>query len=510
MQLVAYGAQDVYLTANPQITFFKIVYKRHTNFASEAIEQTFNGNTGFGIKMSCQLTKNGDLVTKLYLKLELSGSSVTEGKWAWVNKLGYSIIDFIELQIGGTLIDRQYGEWLSIWSQLTNNISHGRGLNKMIGNIEESTTLSSEEKNITIYVPLQFFCCRYNGLAIPLIALQYHNIRFDIQLKKVDKLIVKQGNSNISAEAVSPNISLLDISLLTNYIYLDTDERRRFSEASHEYLIEQVQSSGDEIIDISNKKIKLNFNHPCKCLYWVTKHGYYTNGNKFLAYKANTENMTEDIVKLASIRYVLANTTSNSGEIDINTDRMLSFNGVEIKAIPDAVNDNKVSALIENFIVETPMEISDISKPIGEMNFQSRTTDILNEGHENFDFLVYMWNNFSLNIDNTINPILDAQLQLNGHDRFSIQNGDYFNYVQPYETHNNTPSDGINVYSFSINPTEHQPSGTCNFSRIDNAILNLNIDNSITQETLSKINIYTVNYNIFRVMQGMGGLAYAN
>ena len=168
------------------------------------------------------------------------------------------------------------------------------------------------------------------------------------------------------------------------------------------------------------------------------------------------------------------------------------------------------NALIENFIVETPMEIEDISKPISELYFETRTTDLLNEGHENFDFLVYMWNNFSLNIDNTINPIVDAQLQLNGHDRFSIQNGDYFNYVQPYETHNNTPTDGINIYSFSINPTEHQPSGTCNFSRIDNAVLNINIDNSITQETLSKINIYTVNYNIFRVMQGMGGLAYAN
>ena len=119
-------------------------------------------------------------------------------------------------------------------------------------------------------------------------------------------------------------------------------------------------------------------------------------------------------------------------------------------------------------------------------------------------------NNFSLNIDYTINPIIDAQLQLNGHDRFSTQNGDYFNYVQPYENHKNTPNDGINIYSFAINPIDHQPSGTCNFSRIDNSTLSITFDTSIEQESSSKLNVYTVNYNILRIMSGMGGLAYAN
>ena len=135
MQLVAYGAQDIYLTGNPQITFFKIVYKRHTNFASEAIEQTFTGNIGFGQKLSCQITKNGDLITKIYLKIKLKGSTVTDGKWAWVGMLGYSIIDYIEMQVGGTAIDRQYGEWLNIWHELTHDNSQDRGLNKMIGKI---------------------------------------------------------------------------------------------------------------------------------------------------------------------------------------------------------------------------------------------------------------------------------------------------------------------------------------------------------------------------------------
>ena len=156
------------------------------------------------------------------------------------------------------------------------------------------------------------------------------------------------------------------------------------------------------------------------------------------------------------------------------------------------------------------MDIKNISKPVSKLTFGTRTTDTSNEGHENFDYSIYMWNNFSLNIDNTENPIIEAQLQLNGQDRFSVQSGDYFNYVQPYENHTNTPNDGINIYSFAINPTEHQPSGTCNFSRIDNSTLNITFDSSITQETSSKINIYTMNYNILRFMSGMGGLAYAN
>ena len=479
MQLVAYGAQDIYLTGNPQITFFKVIYKRHTNFAIEAIEQTFSGNTGFGQKMSCQITKNGDLITKIYLKIQLSGSSVDNGKWAWVGMLGYSILDYIELQLGGSTIDKQFGEWLCIWHQLTDDISHERGINKLIGNTHEMTTLSSDEKNITLYIPLQFFCCRYSGLAIPLIALQYHNIRFDIQLKNINEIIVKQGDSNISASGVNPIINLIDISLLTTYIYLDSDERKRFSSASHEYLIEQVQTSGNEIVDLSSKKIKLNFNHPCKSLYWIVKNGNFISGESFLSYMINSDNVTQDIIKIATIRYVLANTESIVGNITIGTDRLLTHNNITIEALPEKINSNEVQALVENFSVVEPLDIIEISKPINEIQFDSRTTDEFNEGHENFDYLVYMWNNFGINIDNTINPVNNAQLQLNGHDRFSLQDGDYFNYVQPYENHNNTPSDGINVYSFAINPVEHQPSGTCNFSRIDNTILNLSFNTNI-------------------------------
>ena len=381
----------------------------------------------------------------------------------------------------------------------------------MIGNIDSMTTLSSDSKDITLFVPLQFFFCRHNGLAIPLIALQYHDIRFDVTLKNKESIIIKQGNSSISSLEVNPNIELSDITLLTNYIYLDSEERKRFSQASHEYLIEQIQSNGEETIDTTIKKFKLNFNHPCKCLYWTMKHGDFISGNTFLSYDVS-DNRSEENIRIASIRYVLANTDSINGIITINIDRLLEYNNVTIIGIKDYVDDTtyEIEAKIDCFTVESAMDITEISKPVSKLTFGNRTTDILNEGHENYDCSVYMWNNFSLNIDYTINPIVNAQLQLNGHDRFSTQNGDYFNYVQPYENHKNTPNDGVNIYSFAINPIDHQPSGTCNFSRIDNSTLSITFDSSITQETNNKLNIYTVNYNILRIMSGMGGLAYAN
>jgi hypothetical protein len=164
MQLVAYGAQDVYLTGNPQITFFKVVYRRHTNFACEAIEQTFNGNPTLGGKSTVQITRNGDLVTKMWLKTTMTkaASAVTDA--------GYQIINSVELQIGGTKIDKHYGRWMHVWSQLTRTDEHLSAHTELIAPATATTSA-------TLYVPLQFFCCRNDGLALPLIALQYHDVR---------------------------------------------------------------------------------------------------------------------------------------------------------------------------------------------------------------------------------------------------------------------------------------------------------------------------------------------
>ena len=377
MQLVAYGAQDVYLTGNPQITFFKVVYRRHTNFAVEAIEQTFSGSVGFGKRVTCAITRNGDLITKMYLK-----ASCSDANAAWVDNVGYAMIKSVELQIGGTKIDKHYGTWLQIWHELARNPNHDASLTEIVGG-----TTNTASTSLDLFIPLQFFCCRNDGLALPLIALQYHDVRVEFEF--ADAATVGTATS-----------SLDDASLLVDYIYLDSEERKRFAQASHEYLIEQLQYTGAEAVSGSTGKYRLNFNHPCKELVWAVTDG--------------------------------ANASTGA----------------------------------------------------------TRST------------------NFTDAVDATgVNCVADAQLQLNGHDRFSKQTGKYFNYVQTL-AHRNTPSDGINVYSFALNPEDHQPSGTCNFSRIDNAQLNLSFTANVS--TSGKVHIFATSYNVLRIMSGMGGLAYSN
>ena len=346
MQLVAYGAQDVYLTGNPQITFFKVVYRRHTNFAVEAIEQTFNGNidnSASAARGTCHVARNGDLITNVYLKCDLSGSSLTAG---------YDVINTVELQIGGTKIDRHYGHWLRVWNDLT-----GRG---DVSSSQTAIVSGSATKN---YIPLQFFFCRNPGLALPLIALQYHDVRIEFEFN--------------AAEGDVPTIS--NAELLVEYIYLDSEERKRFAQASHEYLIEQLQYSPETLIQGAENKVSLNLNHPCKELIWT-------------------------------------------------------MSGVELES---------------------------------------------------------------------------AQLKLNGHDRMSVQPAMYFQHVQALQHHTSSPSEGTYLYSFALNPEEHQPSGTCNFSRIDNAELHLTTMSGQTDGT-GTARVYATNYNVLRIMSGMGGLAYSN
>tara|TARA_Y100000994_G_scaffold71741_2_gene58758 strand:+ start:5386 stop:6477 length:1092 start_codon:yes stop_codon:yes gene_type:complete len=358
MQLVAYGAQDVYLTGNPQITFFKVVYRRHTNFSVEAIEQTFSGSPGLGKKVSCTISRNGDLISNIWLRFKEGGDTGAATEDCT------NLVSSVELEIGGQKIDKHYGNWLDIYNELfVSDEAHA----------SRAALASGTSKNI--WIPLRFWFCRNPGLALPLIALQYHEVKVNIEFS--------------ATYGVDANTAVSDASLFVNYIYLDTDERRRFAQVSHEYLIEQVQFTGDETVAAGNNKYSLNFNHPVKMLAWTT------------------------------------------------------------------------------------------------------TADLL-----------------------------DAKLQLNGHDRFALMEADYFHLVQRLEGgvgHSNvlkastrtwvpvTRADMfVGMYSFALKPAEHQPSGTCNFSRIDNAVLNFRTGGTGT------LSLFAVNYNVLRIMSGMGGLAYSN
>ena len=389
MQLVAYGAQDVYLTGNPQITFFKVVYRRHTNFSMESIEQTFNGTVGFGKRVTCQVSRNGDLIHRVYLQVAVPDTASDD---AFVDYIGLALIKNVELEIGGQRIDKHYGDWMYIWNELSLPAGKLAGFKKMVG---EGASIAESAGPKTLYVPLEFFFCRNPGLALPLIALQYHEVKINIEFRTKAECV------RLGATAPSDDISA---SLWVDYIFLDTDERRRFAQLSHEYLIEQLQFTGDESVTGTNNKVKLNFNHPVKELVWVVQSDTATGSNQWF-------------------------------------------------------------------------------------NFQSAAADLVSSAVANASL------------------VSAAKLQLNGQDRFAERAGAYFNLVQPYQHHENIPlSPGINVYSFALQPESHQPSGTLNMSRIDSAVLNL----TTTVSSAAKIKVYAVNYNVLRIMSGMGGLAYSN
>lgn len=528
LQLVAMGAQDAYLSGNPQITFWKGLFKRHTNFAMEAFRLNFTGQPNWGTKQSVTVNRNADLLYSTYLEVILPHYDLSSAKRksAVYNNdqfhLGYNLLKYAELEIGGQLIDRLYGEWMFLWDTLcsstekslvghqmlsgggrtqvaadvTNNPSRVRGSadgildyvdpsggkNNTLVSATYSTASAGQvfipgvpagcssgvsgqnnagHPNI-IYVPLNFFYCRNPGAALPLIALQYHEVKINL---------LWNDNATVSGDYVNVPIPAQpsQASIYVDYIYLDVDERRRMAQESHEYLIEQVQYNEDKGISVINNRIDLTFNHPVKELIWVVQPTCYRSCKVPIPGTAGTP--------AAAVPAVGARTPT------LNKNRLTPF-----------------------------------------------TYDQ--------------------------NAVRVQHLQINGQDRFDHRYGDYFNKVQPYQHHTGitqtefldfrapganigtsvtaTPGSGtatgtvtclnaslgmlpqpaIYSYSFALKPEEHQPSGTCNFSRIDTATLVMQLSGDVTvgaaNDATWDVRVYALNYNILRIMSGMAGLAYSN
>ena len=416
LQLVAYGAQDVYLTGNPEITFWKVSYRRYTNFSMESIQQTFTGSSSldnFNQKISCQIARNGDLIYKMYLEANLgyaSNSNATNAAGLiTLNIPTGNIIKTVEIEIGGQIIDKHYGEWKLIWNGLTLPLGKQVGLVNMSHSVfVHNPAGEAPSKLFPVQIPFEFWFCRNPGLALPLIALQYHEVKINIEFGNPAKLKVTAGQN-------TPVMNIQSPSLWVDYIFLDTDERRRMAQNPHEYLIEQLQFTGEKSISSGENNLIMNFNHPVKEIVWVAT----TNS--------------------------IGSAASGSAATTLSNALDLPPNGTD------------------------PISIE----------------------------------------------VISANIKLNGQNRFEPRTGDYFTFIQPYQHHTNSNNTiTINnvikitylpcVYSFALKPEEHQPSGTCNFSRIDSAVL------SVNYAAAGFIRIYATNYNVLRIMSGMAGLAYSN
>jgi hypothetical protein len=405
----------------------------------------------------------------------------------------------------------------------------------MIGNVDALTALGGETtEEYTMYVPLKFWFNRNNGLALPLIALQYHDVRVTIKLREACDLINFKGTTSVNSVGVT-NSAMKDAYLLIDYVYLDSEERKRFAQAAHEYLIEQVQFTGDETLDSENHKYRLNFNHPSKYLVWNTCLDRYQDSRAWVEWaidgdwEAARERFAKKLwlatrtnLEKTGSAYTLSmgDSTMEIGDVPAE----LSGMGTVLSALVGKVeaqvlfaNDN-VSAgnttganadLGNVVILSNKLTVEDMNLTVAELQALLPSTATTNSAFVGANGVyVRDYFNYSTSPNCTGNPIKTAKLQLNGHDRFSTRDGNYFNYVQPYQHFAVTPCDGINVYSFALKPIDHQPSGTCNFSRIDNTTLNLTT--SATNSNSGVCKVYCVNYNVFRVMSGMGGLAYSN
>jgi hypothetical protein len=554
IQIVSFGAQDIFLTGNPQITFFKIVYRRYTNFGIDQVDVQFDGIPNFGEFISATLPRNGDLVHKLTLKIGLPEVNIQNSapenienqvvfltsqqnsiqnnfnnfniyskfiidafhlvndylkinfitpleigdaiddyfsnqidieefsrvqteitnredihktniqsfihniidenkltndeklnkiqttifrvnntltflhkkylddlvninkelseaikkqtnniiNFSWIERIGHFIMDYIEVRIADTKIDRHYGIWLDIWYELTSNIYHDTNYNKMIGNIDKLTNYNNEIKSAyNLYVPCQFWFCRNNGLAIPLVAMRYTDITINIQFKDLLDVCYHNYEGNDLENLIHLNNTIL----IADYIYLDRDERRKFVNSSHEYLIEQTQR---EIHDTNTKEdiYDMIFEHPCKEMIWVSQSKINLNNNKY-----------------------------------------------------------------------------------------------------------HIYSNYINNIDEG-NPTQSAVLEFNGVERFHRKEGTYFNYVHPLKYHKRSPRYGINTYSFGLYPEEHQPSGSVNLSMLRSTKLFITFDDEFFNKTVNEnedeilTNVFVHNYNILRVSGGYGGLAF--
>ena len=633
IQLVAHGTQDLFLTGIPQITFFKVVYKKHTNFSIESIYVPLSGNPDFDKQSVTPIPKIGDLLSKIYLvvtipevsiiydkyqsnellqqlndniqkynnmltnyseyfkynmiflnKLKIvikitncdwnkiynilqiekvsqnttkinsyvinikNGNSIVEfekrfslsnkinyigneinrlnliknidlfirqmmliyekkeqeifiiikklkqGKlehetsrayFSWIDNLGFNLINSCSVIIGGNSIANIDTDFLNIYYKLNISHKHFENLDEMIGNISEFTNYDNKiKKSRTLYIPLPLWFTQHNGNNLPLVSMLYHDIELNVQFNSLDKCCFF-NNSNIN---LSNLLSLSNCSLLVEYIYLDIDEKTKFAQFSHEYLIQDYQQVLTDDINLSNFSLKMEFSHPIKELYWIIK-----------------ETQLIKKYKLNNLYYMLfifeINDITNQG------------NGL-IKIIINKNNDYNKYYNINSYIYLKYTKYYDGKYKV----IQSDNNHVIIKA-EYFDYTDYSDNFYGIIYNesdlSTFNPINTQYIQFNGIDRTSKKvTSEYFNYVIPYQYYNNTPSDGTNVFSFSLHPTEFQPSGACNFSLIKSKTLIFDINEKYSQylktnDLYYSLVMYSINYNILRFHHGLVALVFS-
>lgn len=586
MQLTAYGAQDLYLTGNPDITFFKYVYRRYSNFSMEYIELNFDKMPTFTQTRTttchCKIGRNADLLYDGYIVYSLPAlfthktdveqandfyAEINQGfllknipltePISFVKNIGNNLINTVDISIGGLVVDKQYGKWLSIWNELTLSDGKLRAYRNLTSSdtfsgsyttplsepLVNNSSSSAIDQNVLLspakklYVPLPFWFCQNPGLAIPLIALQYtdvvitvefnplsHIVRIGLPHQSPDFFFDTVNNPDYDSSLNRPNnyieqnsvyntylrrlltgqlendqynysqINVLDrytpgwkqnSYLLMNYIYLSDDERIRFAQNTHEYLITQTQNKIEDGLKGSGSSMPRTnyinistFNHPVKELVWVLQRPEVQDTNDWDNYILVDSNT---FTSYKFIKDVSTHILDNKYLLNIGAPMMSS------SVLKDTTTDEHTTDNVVNHIMKL---------------LQNNTSIIDNQNPE------VLQGDTSMNY---VDILRSAKLIFNGVDRFSEQDHGFFSHLQAYKYHSNTGLPGTYMYSFALKPEDEQPSGTCNMSRLKNAQLAIQIGqlkNAATQKFT--LYLFARNYNVFRIMAGIGSLVFAN
>ena len=496
--ITAGTANDLFLTGNPQITHFKILYKRHTRFAIEPKNIEFNGTVNWGQTVSCTIPKNGDLLYKTYVRINLPEVTPSSGKnFRWLNWLGHVLIKSVKLEIGSQEIVKHYGEWFHILNEMNQKPGQQSNYARLVGNVPKLVQPSTSTKPATeLLIPLQFFFCQHPGSALPLVALSNHDVRLQIEFNTKENCY---WSENVTESAVG------DITgdLLMNFIHLDSDERKKIAAASHEYLIEQLQYSGDEAITTNNLQVEIPFHHPVHSLYWVIQKDDHINRTEMQDLGGPQWFNFTDRVDTTSLtgtpNFNLGAGLGGASFINQNLLAQMSMGGETSTLSSSAFNGLSTS----NAFVSSSTNNIDLDTLTFQNLFGNGNTS--NAVAYNAPLAVF---------DNGDNPVSEAKIVLNNRDVITYMSGIYFNHIVPYETYANGPAPGINMFSFNLDPAnKEQPKGSVNFTFFDSRKLDLRLtNNTVLNEsstaTSAKCRVYALNYNILRIMGGMGAIAY--
>jgi hypothetical protein len=503
LELVAHGVQDIYLIGNPQITFFKTIYKRHTNFSMEAFQISYDARPTWGKRTTFNITRYADLLYTMFIEIDIPNiyakytfdsdwttgpqtdfnTPDAVGSISWVNNTGHAAVLYYDLKIGGQLIDRQYSEWMEIWTQLSQGESKKKGLDLLL-NRQDILQLNPNAQ--TLYIPLQFWFCRNIGLALPLIALQYHDVELEVNFRSLDQMTTFGGNKYYSA--VSDNTNVLKL-----YNLYPGAPALQDSDIQGKII---VFPNGTQYYIAPNATINTSDNGSLAKPYRITmvrsipNISIYTNATIYI--KPNGVLDTSKNTDIVEVRLYI-------DYIYLDTIEQREFAKAKHRYLIEQVQYSGSESITPNSATKRFPLIFNL--PIKELFWVNQLDSV---------YTINDLFNYSNSIDPSVPPdniIESAQITINGIERFSLRNANYFRLIQPYQKHTRSPNGFVYVYSFSVKPEEHQPSGCSNFSKLDTKELFINIKPNTGQQ---QVRVYGLNYNILRIMSGMGGLAFSS